>query len=114
MRSARCLSSDRCSYLWSPIFPSRPELTAVTLSRGAQRHSYAHAPDRASKCLGSLSAIARILAAVTLLLFTMTQCAMTLNVRHLLVMLIFLDATPLDVIWWLVLFNPTSTLANIL
>ena len=37
-----------------------------------------------------------------------------LDVRHLLVMLIFLDATPLDVIWWLVLFNPTSTLANIL
>jgi soluble lytic murein transglycosylase-like protein len=69
MRSARCLSSDRCSYLWSPIFPSRPELTAVTLSPRTQRHSYADAPDRASKCLGSLSPIARILAAATLLLF---------------------------------------------
>jgi soluble lytic murein transglycosylase-like protein len=68
MRSARCISSDRCSYLWSSIFPSRPELTAVTLSRGTQRHSYADAPDRASKCLGSLSPIARTLAAV--LLFT--------------------------------------------
>jgi soluble lytic murein transglycosylase-like protein len=68
MRSTRCLSSDRCSYLWSLIFPSRPELTTVTLSRRTQRHSYADAPDRASKCLGSLSPIARILAAV--LLFT--------------------------------------------
>ena len=69
MRSTRCLSSDRCSYLWSSIFPSRPELTAVTLSRRTQRHSYADAPDRASKCLGSLSPIARILAAVLLFMF---------------------------------------------
>jgi soluble lytic murein transglycosylase-like protein len=72
MRSTRCLSSDRCSYLWSSIFPSRPDLTAVTLSRRTQRHSYADAADRASKCLGSLSAISRILAAVTVLLFTTT------------------------------------------
>jgi soluble lytic murein transglycosylase-like protein len=69
MRSTRCLSSDRCSYLWSSIFPFRPELTAVTLSRRTQRHSYADAPYRASKCLGSLSPIARILAAVTLFSF---------------------------------------------
>ena len=68
MRVPRCLSSDRCSHLWSSIFPSRPELTAVTLSCRTQRHSYADAADRASKCLGSLSPIARILAAV--LLFT--------------------------------------------
>jgi soluble lytic murein transglycosylase-like protein len=68
MRSARCRSSDCCSYQ-ALIFPSRPELTIATLSRRAQRHSYAHAPDRASKCLGSLSSIARILAAVTLFLF---------------------------------------------
>ena len=68
MRSTRCLSSDRCSYLWSSIRPSRPELTAITLSRRTQRHSYADAPDRASKCLGLLSPIAGILAAV--LLFT--------------------------------------------
>jgi soluble lytic murein transglycosylase-like protein len=68
MRSTRCLSSDRCSCLWSSIFPSRPELTAVTLSPRAQRHSHADAPDRAAKCLGSLSPIARILAAVTLFL----------------------------------------------
>jgi soluble lytic murein transglycosylase-like protein len=66
MRSTRCPSFDRCSCLWSSIFPSRPELTAVTLSRRTLRHSYADAPDRASKCLGSLSLIARILAAVTL------------------------------------------------
>ena len=71
MRSARCRSSGCCSYQ-AFIFPSRPELTIATLSRRAQRHSYAHAPDRASKCLGSLSAISRILAAVTLLLFTTT------------------------------------------
>ena len=69
MRSTRCPSFDRCSCLWSAIFPSRPELTAVTLSRRTQRHSHADAPDRASKWLGSLSAIARNLAAVTLLLF---------------------------------------------
>ena len=69
MRSTRCLSSDRCCYLWSSIFPSRPEVIAVTLSRRTQRHSHADAPDRASKCLGSLSPIARILAAVTLFLF---------------------------------------------
>ena len=68
MRSTRCLSSDRCCYLWSPIFLSRPELTSVTLSRCTQRHYYADAPDRASKCLGSLSPIARVLAA-TLFLF---------------------------------------------
>ena len=68
MRSARCRSSDCCSYQ-ALIFPSPPELTIATLSRRAQRHSYAHAPDRASKCLGSLSPIARILAAVTLFLF---------------------------------------------
>lgn len=68
MRSPRCLSSDRCFYLWSSTFPSRPELTAVTLSRRTQRHSCADAADRASKCLGSLSPTARILAAV--LLFT--------------------------------------------
>ena len=68
MRSTRCLSSDRCSYLWSSILPSRPELTAVTLSRRTQRHSYADAPDRASKCSGLLSPIAGILAAA--LLFT--------------------------------------------
>jgi len=68
MRSTRCRSSDRCSYLWSSIFPSRPELTTVTLSRRTQWHSYADAPDRAAKCLGSLSPIARTLAAV--LLFT--------------------------------------------
>jgi hypothetical protein len=30
MRSTRCLSSDRCSYYWSSIFPSWPELTSVT------------------------------------------------------------------------------------
>ena len=72
MRSTRCLSSDRCSYLWSPIFPSRPELTAVTLSRDTQRHSYADAPGRPSKCLGALSPIARILAAVTLFLLPTT------------------------------------------
>ena len=60
MRSTRCLSSDRCSYLWSSILPSRLELTAVTLSRRTQRHSYADAVDRASKCLGSLSPIARL------------------------------------------------------
>jgi soluble lytic murein transglycosylase-like protein len=65
----RCLSSVRCPCLWSSIFPSRPELTAVTLSRCTQRHSYPNAPDRASKRLGSLSPIARILAAVTLFLF---------------------------------------------
>jgi hypothetical protein len=65
----RCLSSVRCSCLWSSIFPSRPELTAVSLSRCTQRHSYPNAPDRASKRLGSLSPIARILAAVTLFLF---------------------------------------------
>lgn len=69
MRSARCLSSDRCSYRWSPIFPSRPELTAVTLSLRTQRHSPADVPDATSKCLGSLSPIARMLVAVTLLLF---------------------------------------------
>jgi soluble lytic murein transglycosylase-like protein len=68
MRSTRCLSSDRCSSLRSSIFPSRPELTTVTLSRRTQRQSHADAPDRASKCLGLLSPIARILAAV--LLFT--------------------------------------------
>jgi hypothetical protein len=68
MRSTRGLSSDRCSYLWSLIFPSRPELTTVTLSRRTQRHSYADAPDRASKCLSLLSPSAGILAAG--LLFT--------------------------------------------
>jgi soluble lytic murein transglycosylase-like protein len=71
MRSARCRSSDCCSYQ-ALIFRSRPELTIATLSRRAQRHSYAHAPDQASKCLGSLSATARFLPAVTLLLFTAT------------------------------------------
>jgi soluble lytic murein transglycosylase-like protein len=69
MRSTRCVSSNRCSYHWSSIFPSRPELTTVTLSRRTQRHSYADALDRASKRLCSLSPIARILAAVTLFLF---------------------------------------------
>ena len=69
MRSTRCPSSDRCPCLSSAIFPCRPELTAVTLSRRTQQHSYADAADRASKCLGSISPIARILAAVTLLLF---------------------------------------------
>jgi soluble lytic murein transglycosylase-like protein len=68
MRSARCRSSDCCSYQ-ALIFPSRPELTMAALSRRAQRQSYAPAPDRASKCLGSFSPIARILAAVTLFLF---------------------------------------------
>ena len=68
MRVPRCLPSGRCSHLWSSIFPSRPELAAVILSLRTQRHSYADAADRASKCLGSLSPIARILAAV--LLFT--------------------------------------------
>jgi soluble lytic murein transglycosylase-like protein len=71
MRSARCRSSDCCSYQ-ALIFPSRPELTIATLSRRAQRHSYAHAPDRSFNCLVSLSALARILAAVTLPLFTTT------------------------------------------
>ena len=43
-----------------------------------------------------------------LLLMTI-QCAMTLDVRHSLAMLTFSAATPLDVIWWLVLFNSTSS-----
>ena len=68
MRSTRCLSSDRCSCLWSSIFPSRPELTTVTLSRRTQRHSYADAFDRASKRLSSLSPIARSLAVIALFL----------------------------------------------
>ena len=68
MCSTRCLSSDRCSCLSLSNFPSRPELTAVNLSRRTQRHSYADEPDRASKCLGSLSPIACIL--VVVLLFT--------------------------------------------
>jgi soluble lytic murein transglycosylase-like protein len=68
MRSTRCLSSDPYSYLWSLIFPCRPELTTVTLSRRTQRHSNADAPDRASKCIGSLSLIARNLTAIALFL----------------------------------------------
>ena len=32
MRSTRCVSSNRCSYHWSSIFPSRPELTTVIAS----------------------------------------------------------------------------------
>ncbi|SHN84367.1 hypothetical protein SAMN05444170_5873 [Bradyrhizobium erythrophlei] len=32
MRSTRCVSSDRCSYHWSSIIPSRPELTTVIAS----------------------------------------------------------------------------------
>jgi soluble lytic murein transglycosylase-like protein len=86
MRSTRCLSSDRCSYLWSPIFPSRPELTSVTLSRRTQRHNYADAPDRASKCLGSLSLTARIFAAVTLFLLPTAaffRCAPPASARDL-------------------------------
>jgi soluble lytic murein transglycosylase-like protein len=69
MHSTRSPSSDCCSCLWSSIFPSWPELTTVPLSRRTQWHSHADAPDRASKCLGSPSPTARILAAVTLLLF---------------------------------------------